>query len=450
MLFTKTVIVAAAASLSFLGGNGVIGSSPLEEWYAKDEGSYVKEFGRIAGQNGRVKYQPQIKLAENMSFDEIMSMSMPTPFMPPEEDDDEDSLPLDCSALQQVWDTDPESIKGSDLLLIKEACDQGVLSTEEEVAAAIDAFEGPNPSLDDQFTIMADDICMHALNETDSIFNEIQNACEEDPRDDEDIIDAYARLASEQLPKEGNDGCSKKALRFAEAISKATTEKATDIGENPVESLLKAHSFLEKHTNHLRQSESALSDNSDVYSSVERAMQELKSGTSRSSGSGSSSSKGCNYAEPFSFDPHSGAVSLCLYWSGVLNYGCFGGSCGVGNGAKLNANVNTCLTDKDYSVKLWISSVENFLRKNFNIYSGCLRLAWAEYNISQKRLEVTVGPLIQRWYNIFTFRVGGAGTRDYFLDLTLPKVNLNHFSTITKLTVGVSIGLADGLGLKLH
>ena len=50
---------------------------------------------------------------------------------------------------------------------------------------------------------MADDICMHALNETDSIFNEIQDACEEDPRDDEDVIDAYARLASEQLPKEG-------------------------------------------------------------------------------------------------------------------------------------------------------------------------------------------------------------------------------------------------------
>ena len=37
----------------------------------------------------------------------------------------------------------------------------------------------------------------------------------------------------------GNDGCSKKALRFAEAISKATTEKAADIGENPIESLLK-------------------------------------------------------------------------------------------------------------------------------------------------------------------------------------------------------------------
>ena len=55
MLFTKTAIVAAAASLSFLGGNGVIGSSPLEESYAKDEGSYVKEFGRVAGQNGRVK-----------------------------------------------------------------------------------------------------------------------------------------------------------------------------------------------------------------------------------------------------------------------------------------------------------------------------------------------------------------------------------------------------------
>ena len=47
--------------------------------------------------------------------------------------------------------------------------------------------------------------------------------------------------------------------------------------------------------------------------------------------------------------------SCGLSWSGVLNYGCFGGSCGVGNGAKLNANVNTCLTDKDYSVKLELS-----------------------------------------------------------------------------------------------
>ena len=121
--------------------------------------------------------------------------------------------------------------------------------------------------------------------------------------------------------------------------------------------------------------------------------------------------------------------SCGLSWSGVLNYGCFGGSCGVGNGAKLKANVNTCLTDKDYSVKLelsvcvdvisdflykvgrWISSVENFLRKNFNIYSGCLRLAKGEYDITNNRLEVAVGPLHKDFTTLpfFKFTVGGNG-----------------------------------------
>ena len=72
-----------------------------------------------------------------MSFDEIMSMSMPTPFMPPDEDDDEDSLPLDCSALQQMWDTDLVSIKGSDLLLIKEACDQELLMLLKDLIPAL-------------------------------------------------------------------------------------------------------------------------------------------------------------------------------------------------------------------------------------------------------------------------------------------------------------------------
>ena len=42
------------------------------------------------------------------------------------------------------------------------------------------------------------------------------------------------------------------------------------------------------------------------------------------------------------------------------------------------------------------------------------------------------------------------GSRDFFLDLTSPKANLNRNSTITSVTVGVLRRLADGLGLKLH
>ena len=50
---------------------------------------------------------------------------------------------------------------------------------------------------------MADKICTHALNETDSEdFEEIQDACEENPRDNEKVVDALARLVAEQTPQE--------------------------------------------------------------------------------------------------------------------------------------------------------------------------------------------------------------------------------------------------------
>ena len=37
----------------------------------------------------------------------------------------------------------------------------------------------------------------------------------------------------------GNDGCSKKTLLFAEAVTKAVSQKANTVGENPAEVLLK-------------------------------------------------------------------------------------------------------------------------------------------------------------------------------------------------------------------
>ena len=134
-------------------------------------------------------------LQEDMDYDESISMSMSMPNY---------DTTFDCSALQHLWNTDPTSIEGSDLFLIKEDCDRGLISTAAEVAEAMEAFEGPyQPSIDEQFTTMADKICTHALNETDSEdFEEIQDACEENPRDNEKVVDALARLVAEQTPQE--------------------------------------------------------------------------------------------------------------------------------------------------------------------------------------------------------------------------------------------------------
>lgn len=119
---------------------------------------------------------------ESFSMSMSMSMSMSVTEGP------------DCAALQQM---DPSSIEGSDLMLIKEYCDEGLFSTADEVAEAIDAFEMPgNPTVDEQFAALADEICDRAFNETDEDFAEVQTACSEDPRDDDAVIDAIARLSA--------------------------------------------------------------------------------------------------------------------------------------------------------------------------------------------------------------------------------------------------------------
>ena len=107
----------------------------------------------------------------------------------------------DCAALQQM---DPRSISGSDLMIIRDYCDEGLLSTADEVAEAIDAFELPgNPSIDEQFAAMANETCGHASNETHQDFAEVQAACAEDPRDDEAVIDALTRLSARYSPEHG-------------------------------------------------------------------------------------------------------------------------------------------------------------------------------------------------------------------------------------------------------
>ncbi len=129
---------------------------------------------------------------ENLMEDMSMPMSVP------------DNASLDCSALQRMWDNDHRSIAGSDLQLILEECDRGFISTADEVAEAIEAFEGPgNPSIDEQLAIMADETCENNLTHTDQDFDEVRAACEEDPHDNEQVLDALARLSARHTPDQG-------------------------------------------------------------------------------------------------------------------------------------------------------------------------------------------------------------------------------------------------------
>lgn len=68
----------------------------------------------------------------------------------------------------------------------------------------MEEYEGPNPNLDDQITIMAADICEKASIMDDQFLKEIKDACAADPRDDEHVVDAATKLQAQQSPTEGD------------------------------------------------------------------------------------------------------------------------------------------------------------------------------------------------------------------------------------------------------
>ena len=138
-----------------------------------------------------------------------------------------------------------------------------------------------------------------------------------------DMISFFDCFCDKSNP--GNDGCAKKILLFAESVTKAVSEKAETIGENPAEVLLKVrrvmidlaleevHSFfslccllflskaqssLNKHTSHLRQSGPIDPQSPEVYSSIERAMSEIQEGKCSPPG--------------VQRNPYTNALSLCL------------------------------------------------------------------------------------------------------------------------------------------
>ena len=93
------------------------------------------------------------------------------------------------------------------------------------------------------------------------------------------------------------------------------------------------------------------------------------------------------------------AASLSVSSDGA----CVSGGCGGGAGAKLSAGIEYCsppkntlsltveacvdvISDVLNEIGTYVSQVESFMNEQFNVYSGCLRLAYAEYSIDHQRL----------------------------------------------------------------
>jgi len=225
-----------------------------------------------------------------------------------------------------------------------------------------------------------------------------------------------------------NEGCTRKQLQFTEAVSEAILEKAANdaINEDPGDVLSKVQSSLDKHTDNSRQ-RSSLEDSGNpgsytktengLHESVERAM--LKAGVGKCDPPGVQ-------ATP------TGAYSLCLYAGPYFEcditfdpsaYSCLESSCGGGKVAKLVAAVKFCLHPNpkvELELKIcvdvistvleilgkYVSSLESIMN-GFGVYGGCYRLAWAQYDIPQQRMQVTIGPHRKKLILNVSLVVGG-------------------------------------------
>ena len=64
--------------------------------------------------------------------------------------------------------------------------------------------------------------------------------------------------------------------------------------------------------------------------------------------------------------------------------------CAIDNALELELKVCVdVLSDFIAEIGSYISAIETFMNNSFGVYEGCLRLAWANYDISRQRLETT-------------------------------------------------------------
>ena len=92
------------------------------------------------------------------------------------------------------------------MLVIEQMCENGEISTAEDVKHALEEYEGPDPTLDEQIVLMATKICKKSLGQSDAALTAIQEACAEDPHDDEGIVDLAIQYQAEQSSTNSTEG----------------------------------------------------------------------------------------------------------------------------------------------------------------------------------------------------------------------------------------------------
>jgi hypothetical protein len=115
-----------------------------------------------------------------------------------------DQQALNCSTIEEIWETDPNLFLGTEYAEIKDKCESGEITKVEEVAAEVEEVLSPNLSIDEQISSIANDICegLSSGNETDVDASAVEAACSTEPRDDEAVVDAASILQAENTPKD--------------------------------------------------------------------------------------------------------------------------------------------------------------------------------------------------------------------------------------------------------
>ena len=134
--------------------------------------------------------------------------------------EDED---FDCSAVQNMYQDDPELFEGSDMMNLLSMCLNGEISTSEEVSEAFNNLESSTPTVDTQIDKIATGICEHldspsvsaqlssqssTISSSMSFKNStlaIQEACSQHPRNNEHVVDVAAQHQFEHSPTDEGD-----------------------------------------------------------------------------------------------------------------------------------------------------------------------------------------------------------------------------------------------------
>lgn len=121
---------------------------------------------------------------------------------------------FNCSIIEDMWERDPDAIRGTKFFDVHELCTEGQID-DEEVNAYLQSVDAPNLSYEDQITRIANEICERVTQGTtkeDADVSEIEAACTAQPRDNDDVINAAIKHQQAQYPNEEVDEEAKALL----------------------------------------------------------------------------------------------------------------------------------------------------------------------------------------------------------------------------------------------